>query len=245
MNVFFEKKIRIMATIKDERITVVIPSTKKIEEKMDFLKMVIVTASYPIDIKFIENNTLSLTEVYQTQLDESPNDIIVFIHDDIEFLRPGWGKEIVSIFKRNPQYGIIGIAGTKAYGQDLAWWSAKKEDKFGMLFHGDEKDSWVTFFSDFNDKIDLIEVAVVDGVFMAVNREKIEYDFDTDIKGFHFYDVDFCLANFLSHKCRIGVTNKVSIRHRSPGVPNEEWMKNGQYVHEKYKNDFPIKVYRK
>lgn len=234
-----------------EEVTAIIPSRKTIEENYDFLGHVLETGLFPtispVSPNIIQNNTRSLTEVYQEALETTEGDIIVFMHDDIEFLKPGWADTIYDIFKRNPQYGIIGVAGSRIYGEKdkLAWWDCDAEFKRGFIFHGDENKSWPTIFSDFNDNVDLMEVAVVDGVFMAVNKKRIQCGFDTNIKGFHFYDIDFCISNFLSHKCRIGVTNKIAIRHKSTGVINEEWVKNGQYVIEKYKNNLPIKVFRK
>lgn len=228
-----------------EKITVVIPSEKTYEEKEEFINHVKATAGVPVDLVFVGNNKTSLTTVYQNNLDSSDNEIIVFIHDDIEFLKNGWGKEIIDIFSKNPQFGIIGVAGSREYGIDneMAWW--KYSDKRGLIFHGDEKYSWLTFCSDYNFKSKVSEVVVIDGVFMAINREKIEYNFDEDIPGFHFYDIDFCLANFLSRRCKVGVTDRVCIRHRSIGKTNDAWLKNGKLVFEKYKDNFPLKTFGK
>ena len=37
----------------------------------------------------------------------------------------------------------------------------------------------------------------VDGVFMAVNRQQLAENFNETLSGFHFYDIDFCLNNFI------------------------------------------------
>ena len=242
--VSFIKLKSVVGTKGNEKITIVVASSKTAEEKRDYINMLGETVGYPADIVFIGSNKESLTNVYQKELDQSENEIIIFVHDDVEFLTTDWGKRIVELFKQNPQFGIIGVAGSRTYGnkEQIGWWMCDDKEKRGLLFHGDSEKSWITFFSEYTDK--LMEVAVIDGVFMAVNREKLEYDFDTDIQGFHFYDIDFCVANFLSRRCRIGVTNKVCLRHKSPGRPNGEWLKNGFFVREKYKDKFPIKVFR-
>lgn len=228
----------------NKKISVVIPSAKKEEEKTKLLDNIKETIGYPVDIFFEGENKRGLTQVYQKHLDESPNDIIVYMHDDVTMLKKGWGEELVSLFQKNPQYGIIGIAGAKEFGVngDMKWWSTPRIK--GMLFHGTENSCWFSKFSDYDLKNKLSEVVVVDGVFFAVNRDKIEYDFDTELEGFHFYDIDFCLANFLSKKCRIGVTDRIALRHESVGQPNEEWIKNSLIIKERYKNNLPIKIFR-
>lgn len=234
-----------MAKSEYEKISVVIPSLHTKEEKKEFIEMLEKTSDYPLDIFFVEKNTKGLTEVYENYLDESPNDIIVYIHDDIEFLKNGWGKEIVSLFTKYPKYGVIGVAGTRCFGEDIKmnWWHNKEASR-GMVFHGNSEKSWITIFSPYNLKSPITEVVVVDGLFIACERERLAYGFDEDLKGFHFYDIDFCLSNFLSRECKIGVTDRICIRHNSVGNINEEWKKNAVYVYKKYKNNLPIKLFK-
>ena len=231
----------------NNKITIVVASENTKEEKIGFFDMIERTCQYPYELLFFEKNEESLTTIYQNILDNSESDIIIYMHDDIEFLKDGWGKTIVNIFNKNPKFGIVGIAGTRCYGENgqLAWWMSKPEDKRGMLFHSDEGKTWPTIYSDYNPKSDITEVAVIDGVFMAINRDKIEYDFDTDIKGFHFYDIDFCIANLLSRRCKIGVTDRIAVKHNSIGRTNEHWEENKKIILEKYKNNFPLKVFGK
>ena len=64
-------------------------------------------------IQYINNGEYSLTELYNKALKETTNDIVVFCHDDIIFETNNWGNKILKHFKRNPEYGILGKAGTK------------------------------------------------------------------------------------------------------------------------------------
>ena len=62
--------------------------------------------------------------------------IVIFIHDDIEFLRKGWGREIMRLFNENKEYGIIGVAGSAQFDEGGAWWNYDK--KFGQVLHRNE-----------------------------------------------------------------------------------------------------------
>ena len=58
------------------------------------------------------NNQYSLSELYNKGLSESKNDIVVFMHDDIIIETPSITRKIIKLFQNNPEYGIIGLAGT-------------------------------------------------------------------------------------------------------------------------------------
>ena len=230
---------------KESRITLVIASASPSAEKVDKIQQFANCAGCPVDVIFYENNRSSLTEIYQQELEESTNDVIVFTHDDIEALRDGWGAEVLRILSENPQYGILGVAGCKCYGMDgnYKWWD-KKNNLRGMIFHGNEKNSWLSIYSPYNTKSDVEEVSIIDGVFMACVKSRLHYGFDTNIKGFHFYDIDFCISNFGFKDCKIGVTNKICLRHDSDGMTNEQWEENGKFVIEKHKNKLPLKIFK-
>jgi len=59
------------------------------------------------------NKGEGLTKYYQKGLKEAKNDIIVFCHDDIIIETKQIAKKITRLFDKNPEYGIIGVAGTK------------------------------------------------------------------------------------------------------------------------------------
>jgi hypothetical protein len=66
-------------------------------------------------IQYINNGEYSLTELYNKGLDESENNIVIFCHDDIIFDTKNWGKKLLKVIDKNPDYGIIGIAGSMDY----------------------------------------------------------------------------------------------------------------------------------
>ena len=170
---------------------------------------------------------------------EFKTNIGVFVHDDIEFLRNGWGKEILRLFNEHEDYGIIGVAGSAQFDENGAWWNYEK--KFGQVLHRSEGNSWLTAFSPLLDK-DLQEVVVIDGLFMAIHKGRIAENFSRELLGFDFYDIYFNIANYLAKKCKIGVTTNIRVAHNSIGKLKDSWYENRKIINEKFGKYFPIDV---
>lgn len=183
---------------------------------------------------------VGLSEVYNSMLstEKVEYDIIVFIHDDIDFLKKGWGAEILRLFNTHEDYGIIGVAGSAQFDENGAWWQYEK--KYGQVLHRHDGKSWLTSFSPLLDK-DLQDVCVIDGLFMAVHRKRITKQFDENCK-FDYYDITFCLDNYLDGKTKIGVTTNIRIAHNSIGQMREGWYTAREYAAQKYKDVYPINV---
>ena len=223
-----------------EEITIVVCSKHEKSEKEDFCKNVQDTCGVSNKLLFLlNNNGVGLSKIYHNMVNSAPSDIIVFIHDDIEFLRYGWGKEIVRMFNNHKDYGIIGIAGSAEFDENCAWWRYKKI--YGQVLHRNGNKSWLTTFSDLLDK-DLEEVCVIDGLFMAIKKDRIINNFDDSLSGFHMYDIDFCLSNYLTKKVKIGVTTNIRLAHNSIGELDEKWYQNREIINNKFKDFYPIKV---
>jgi hypothetical protein len=183
---------------------------------------------------------IGLSNVYNSMLspEKVEYNIIVFIHDDIDFLKKGWGAEILRLFNEHEDYGIIGVAGSAQFDDNGAWWQYEK--KYGQVLHRHEGKSWLTSFSPLLDK-DLQDVCVIDGLFMAVHKKRITKQFDENTT-FDYYDVTFCLDNYLDGNTKIGVTTNIRVAHNSIGQMREGWYVAREYVNNKYKDVYPIDV---
>lgn len=189
-------------------------------------------------IEKVNNGEKSLTQVYNEILDESTFNIVVFLHDDLIIETKSLAEKINRMFVKNPEYGIIGIAGTTDL-VDGRWWTIK-ESMTGIVSHTSNGKTWVSKYSeDQGNKIK--DVVVVDGLFFAVNKEKIKQRFDEDFDGFHFYDVSFCLLNYLKD-VKIGVTTQFKITHKSVGMVNDQWNINKLQFEDKFKDNLPIRL---
>lgn len=193
------------------------------------------------DAEIIEyvNNGEGLTNPYNHALEIAKHDIVVFAHDDIELMTNNWGNKIIKHFKRNPDYGILGVAGSKLLPESGRWWD-KKTEMYGQVYHTHEGRTWLSKYSEhLGNKI--TETVIVDGVFFSVHKGRIKKQFNPEIKGFHFYDIDFCFNNRIEG-VKIGVHYDIKINHMSIGQTNEEWEENRKNFVENNKDNLPLKI---
>lgn len=231
-----------------EKIILLISTRKNKEELKPLLKNIEMTINCQYHIMIFNNQgTHSLSYLYSYFLEKENDEnksrcIYVFCHDDVEFVTVNWGNKLLDLFNNHQEYGIIGLAGTKFYDGTKPWWNYDSQYKVGKVIHRvNGKGMWMTAMSNI-DNNEIEEVVAIDGVFIAIDANKISQTFDKEIKGFHFYDIDFSLNNFKDKKCKIGVTTNFRIVHQSPGNINEMWIHNQEQVNEKYKNDYPFIV---
>ena len=187
------------------------------------------------------NKGEGLTKFYKKGLEEATNDIVVFCHDDIIIETKQIANKITKLFNKNPEFGIIGVAGTKHMSESGRWWDKRKK-MYGRVKHTHQGKSWLSSYSsDLGNELE--EVVIVDGLFFAVHKNRIEENFDLNVNGFHFYDVDFCFRNYLKG-VKIGVTTSIRINHMSIGQTNQEWEDNRKIFADKFKNELPVNIKR-
>ena len=197
---------------------------------------------YPkVEILEYVNKGEGLTKYYQKGLDESKYDIVVFLHDDILLETKQVAKKLTKLYEKNPEYGILGVAGTKYLSENGRWWE-KRDRMYGRVYHTHEGKKMLSSYSD--DLGNRIEEAVtVDGVFFSVHKKRLKKGFNKDVKGFHFYDIDFCFSNYLEG-VKVGVHTNIKVNHMSIGETNKEWEDNREIFAEKYKENLPVKIDR-
>jgi hypothetical protein len=123
----------------------VVISTRKIDD--EYLKHVEKMFSHPkTQILVYENDGISsLAEIYNDGLKDSIYDVVVFMHDDLIIETKCIGEKINKLFDKNPEFGIIGIAGTT----DLVngrWWEIKKS-MVGEVYHENGGKRWLSKYS--------------------------------------------------------------------------------------------------
>jgi hypothetical protein len=222
----------------NEPISVVI-STRKIDD--EYLKHVEKMFSHPkTEILIYENDGVnSLPEIYNIGLNDSKYDVVVFIHDDLILETKNITPKVIRLFEKNPEYGIIGIAGTDNLLSGM-WWQ-DKTSMYGIVGHEHEGKRHVNHYSkgDYSEK--LKEVVVIDGLFMMIHKNRIKHKFNEQFEGFHFYDLPICLENYLDG-VKVGVTTKIRVTHKSIGMVNKKWEKNKLLFEALYEKNFPLKI---
>jgi glycosyltransferase involved in cell wall biosynthesis len=189
-------------------------------------------------IQFVNKNTHSLSEAYNTALEQSKYPILVCVHDDIH-LEKGWDKIIYDHFNSS-DFGILGMAGTTEIDETGMWWR-KRHLMVGEVAHRDKQGKWTEMSYSYKAPGKIHQVACIDGLFMAIHKERIKSNFDEEFKGFHFYDIPFCLRNSIEG-VKIGVIFDFKIKHESIGMVSEDWNKSRELFTLKYKDNLPLEI---
>jgi glycosyltransferase involved in cell wall biosynthesis len=140
-------------------------------------------------LEFINHNEFSLSQVYNEGINKSIYDIVVCCHNDIK-LENGWAKKLIKNFKNNPEYGMIGKAGSCYFPESGVYWEKMNLTMVGQVYHhpkGQKK--WLSQYS--AKLTELIPVVTIDGLFISFDKTKIKHTFDESIGKFHFYDHPF------------------------------------------------------
>ena len=216
-------------------------STRKIDNSFVELLKKSCGVPNPQIIPIENEGKYSLPEAYNMILEQATNDIVVLCHDDIYFDSKNWGSKILKHFKRSPEYGILGLAGSTQLPESAKWWEDFSKMK-GIVNHEHEGKKWESKYSaSLGNQIE--DVVLVDGLFIVLNKKNIKQTFNEEIKGFHFYDVDFSFRNFIED-VKIGVMYDVRVTHKSIGQTNEQWEQNRIKFAEKHKELLPVKIKR-
>jgi len=169
------------------------------------------------EILFFDNKEKKgICEVYNYLAVRAKFAHLCFVHEDVLFQTANWGLVIGDIFS-DPAVGAIGVAGSKYKSKSFSGWYSGIEglDCANILHrysYGDE-----SIHLQPNKEKMLEEVVSLDGVFICCRKEiwqQLKFN-ETDLKGFHFYDIDFSLR--ASAICSLAVTYKINIIHITTG----------------------------
>ncbi len=211
------------------------------ESKPQHREHIIKTSGIDKTIEVIEiiNNGEGLTRPYNRGLQQAKYDIIVYMHNDVIIETDNWGKKILKHFEENPEYGILGLAGTTDIPESGKWWEDRSK-MVGIVNHKHEGKKWESKYS-MSRGSELNDVVIVDGLFFAIHKDRIKNTFNENFTGFHFYEVDFVFSNYLKG-VKVGVMFDVRVTHLSIGMTNEEWEKSRLQFAEIYKENLPQKL---
>ena len=94
------------------------------ETKPEHKDHLIKTSGLHKNVEVIEiiNNGESLTKRYNRGYKQAKYSTVVFCHDDILIETKQWGRKLIKIFEKNPEYGILGVAGSKYMAKTGKWW---------------------------------------------------------------------------------------------------------------------------
>lgn len=188
---------------------------------------------------------MGISEAYNRGVAKAKYKMLCFVHEDIEFKTKNWGKNVLEIFKSDPEIGLLGAAGNLYKSLTPSHWSFPNADKNSFYVNVIQQDSQtaepITFYGN-PTNADLQQVAAIDGFWFCARKDVIlEFPFDyKTCTGFHGYDVDISLS--VQKKYKVAVTFDILIQHFSTGNFNQDWIDSILKVHKKWKNELPLQV---
>ncbi len=70
---------------------------------------------------------MNICEAYNRGAAKAKYDILCFVHDDVEFITPDWGKNILQHFADDPDTGVLGVGGSICKCRMASAWSQPVE----------------------------------------------------------------------------------------------------------------------
>jgi hypothetical protein len=196
------------------------------------------------DIVKVETDK-SLFEAYEEGTKRAKNDVICYMHEDIEIVKFPEAEILAHFTPRaleTKRTGFLGIAGSKEITHTGCWWDALNQPNQGMILSGQaghhvNGERYISNYGPFGN------VVVLDGV-MLITHKQVLADIggwlDPYLTGFDFYDI---ATTFKAH-C-MGWQNKtiqIDIYHKSPGNPRRSWERAKQMFVSKNYSKLPIKI---
>jgi GT2 family glycosyltransferase len=221
-------------------IVVVFSSHLSEEENQKFIKHIDDTIGVKHNVVCYPNfNQFSLSQIYNDAIKKHKVDDCIFVmcHNDITIKTKGWGKLLLTKFN-NSNFDIIGVAGSTYMPASGMWWEDHTK-MVGIVEHTDGYQTWISQYS--QEILGIKETVIIDGLFMAFDPDSIVHGFDENFKGFHFYDLAFCIPNYLDG-CNIGVTTVIRILHQSIGQTNQQWENSRIQFAQTYADELPLSV---
>ncbi|MCF8506718.1 MAG: glycosyltransferase family protein [Caulobacter sp.] len=172
----------------------------------------------------------SLCEAYNRGIRKAAGEILVFSHDDVEFLAADFFDRLAGHLDA---FHLVGFAGaTRVAGP--SWiqpgWLAMR----GQVTTPDPSGRLRTDVYGVDGPV-TDGIQATDGLCIACRREVAEtLGFDeATFDGFHLYDIDFSYRAF-RHGFRLGVVNDIPVIHRSRGRLGPDWMAQAKRFAAKY-----------
>jgi hypothetical protein len=156
----------------------------------------------PIRLQIATENTSPLAYVYNAAIESSsPDEILVFVHDDVSVDDWMVGARLAEALAR---FDVVGVAGNRRRQQGQETWymqpgrvvDGKRHIKdfddgwlSGVVRHGTQGKSGMTIYGPAP-----ASVCLLDGMFLAARGDVLKargVRFDPEL-AFHFYDLDFC-----------------------------------------------------
>lgn len=207
------------------------------------------TIGLPYELLAFDNAgaKMGICEVYNLGAVKARYDILCFMHEDLEIETLNWGQEVISTFESNVNLGVLGLAGSAYKTYAPSGWDVEGNQantvryiNYVQAYKRVDKPAELIYVNPTGAS--LAKVACVDGMWLCTRKQiALAKPFDQELlKGFHGYDVDFCLN--VGQEYEVMVTFKILMKHFSEGNFNEQWLLELLNVQDKWKSILPVKA---
>jgi hypothetical protein len=206
------------------------------------------------DIHFNQPNIGVVAAYHQLWERHRDEDIQVYVHDDLEVFAPD-GLERVAVEMLNRNVAIVGLGGATGIGAPEIYKRPFRTEHLVRVDYCSNQDDWEIHGS---KETGSLQVAVVDGFFMAIKGSFLE-----DVQGwnwiqsnFHCYDTAMCLEAY-----RRGWAVRmvgVPCHHQGGGTstkpeylewckehgttPKDEHLKPHGWMYDRYRDILPLRI---
>jgi GT2 family glycosyltransferase len=205
------------------------------------------TIGTPYEIIAVDNSNhrYGICKAYNEGGSKAKYPFICFMHEDISFTTPNWGKRVIGHFS-DASTGLLGIAGGDAKSLVPSSWSScmiSNEINVFQHYRSNNLPSEHKLETGPPAPAAKKRVVALDGVWLCTRKEIFaRYKFDEEnFPGFHGYDIDYSLQ--LVQQYELYVIFDILIHHFSEGRPDRTWMNSARRVSKKWKHRLPVSVH--
>lgn len=215
----------------------IVVSSYKPDLFLQFQKNVADTIGVDYEIIKVDNpGLMGLCAAYNIGISRAKYDYICFSHEDLIFHTCDWGKNLIQTFDSDNSIGLIGVAGSSYKSFLPSGWAPPQLTRFPKINILQRINGIACPLKDLLDHSISPNVVTLDGCWFATKKSVVEtckFDEDT-FKGYHCYDIDFCLNVGLQYK--IKVVYDILLEHLSLGSYDKNWMEDTIKLHRKWNN---------
>lgn len=186
-----ENKIAFITCVDDESLY---------EKSLSYINKLPVPSGIEIEIIAIRN-AKSIASAYNEAIQKSDSKYKVYLHQDVYIQNNNFINEILNIFKKDSNIGLIGMVGAKIIPVSGIWWEDSK--KVGKVYDSHSGTMDLLIFNEINGLYS--EVKGIDGFMMITQYDLLWMEDIFD--GWHFYDASQSIE-FIKKGFKVVVPNQ-------------------------------------
>lgn len=171
------------------------------QESLLYINHLLIPDGFKIEIIKIKDAEC-ITKAYNSAMQSSDAKYKVYLHQDVFIVNKNFINNVVDLFLKHPNIGMIGFAGSAKIPTTGIWWDSKCN--YGKVFDSHSGKMELLSFLDINGEYQ--KVQGIDGLMMIT-----QYDVpwrDDIFTGWHFYDLSQSME-FIRAGYQVGIPCQV------------------------------------